>query len=264
MQRIVLKILLLVVVFVSSIRLINIVFIPKRPDGIIPVKSLYEQEEGTIDALFLGSSHCGIGIDIGELWKSYGISGFALWGSTQPPWNSYYYLREALKTQSPEVVAYEVYTLSHTYPAGYADEPVQLVNTGGMRFSQNKWEAIKASAPKERWLSLLLGYPLYHTRYDELTEEDFLFFPNNRDLRLDKGSISRWGTGEFELPDVSGITECISLDEKGEKYLRKIIELCQEKRIPIILYTVPETKRATEQPYYNSVAMITQEYGIDY
>ena len=106
MQRIVLKILLLVVVFVSSIRLINIVFIPKRPNGIIPVKSLYEQEEGTIDALFLGSSHCGIGIDIGELWKSYGISGFALWGSTQPPWNSYYYLREALKTQSPEVVAY--------------------------------------------------------------------------------------------------------------------------------------------------------------
>lgn len=262
MRKILLKILLLIVLFIGSIRIINIIFIPKRFDGITPMKSFYAQEEGTIDALFLGSSHCGVNIDMGELWESYGISGFALWGSEQPSWNSYFYLREALKTQSPKVVAFEVYML--TYQFEYQDESRQLVNTGGMRISHNKWEAIKVSAPKERWLNLMLGYPLYHTRYNELTKEDFLFFPNNKDLMADKGSICRWGTGEFELPDVSGITECIPIYEKEEQYLRKMIELCQEENIEIILYNTPEVYRAEEQPYYNSIDMIAREYGIEY
>lgn len=262
MRKILLKILFLIVLFLGLVGGINIIFIPKRFDGITPMKSFYAQEEGTVDALFLGSSHCGVNIDMGELWKSYGISGFALWGSEQPSWNSYFYLKEALKTQTPKVVAFEVYMLIYQFE--YQDESRQLVNTGGMRPSYNKWEAIKVSAPRERWLNLMLGYPLYHTRYFELSEEDFLFFPNNRDLVSDKGSICRWGTGEFELPDVSGITECISLYEKEERYLRMMIELCQKEDIEIILFSTPEAYRETEQPYYNSIDMIAQEYGIEY
>lgn len=262
MRKLLCKLFFLAVLFIFSVHFINIIFIPKRFDGITPMKSFYAQEEGTVDVLFLGSSHCGVNVDMGELWKSYGIPGFALWGSEQPSWNSYFNLQEALKTQSPKAVVFEVYMMTRQFE--YQDETRQLVNTGGMKFSLNKWEAIKVSAPRERWLDLLLGYPLYHTRYNELTEEDFLYFPNNRNLVIDKGTTCRWGTGEFELPDVSGITECAQIYEKEEQYLRKIIELCQEKDIPIVLYSVPDIWRDIEQPYYNSVELVAQEYGIEY
>lgn len=263
MYKCILRILSLICLFIGSIWLINTIFIPKRFYGIVPMKSFYAQEKETVDVLFLGSSHCGVTIDTGVLWKDYGISGFVLWGSGQPAWNSYYNLREALKTQSPKAVVFEVYAMQYDFE--YQDEAKQSMNTGAMKFSFNKWEAIKVSAPKERWSDLMLGYPLYHTRYNELTKEDFLFFQNSRDLAESKGTGGcRWGTGEFELPDVIGITECKPIFEKQELYLRKMIELCQEENIPILLYVVPYCTRDSDQPYFNSVGKIAQEYDVEF
>ncbi len=240
----------------------NQVLIMKRTDGITTMKDLYAQEENSIDVLMLGSSHCGMNLDAETFWKEYGIASYALWGSVQPFWNSYHFLKEALKTQKPKVVLLETYAATLDFE--YSDDARQVTNVSGMKWSRNKLEAIKVSAPKERWKDLILGMPLYHSRYSELTKDDFMHFPWSPSQINSKGTGVRYGTADFELKDVSTISEVRPIHEKQEKYLRKIIEVCETENIPLVLITTPTVKRVEEQPYHNYVALIAEECNIPY
>ena len=81
----------------------------KYEDGIYGMETMYRLEDNSIDVLALGSSHSFVDINPSVLYREYGIAGFDLGGSRQPFWNSYYYLKEALKTQKPEVIILEAY-----------------------------------------------------------------------------------------------------------------------------------------------------------
>lgn len=234
----------------------------KRTDGITTMQNFYAQEKNTVDLLMLGSSHSGMNLDTETLWTEYGIPSYALWGSVQPFWNSYHFLVEALKSQSPKVVVLDTY--ASTLDFEYSDEARQVTNIMGMRLSLNKFEAIKASAPEERRLNLLFGFPIFHQRYSELTEDDFAHFPWSDGLADNKGTGARYGVGDYDAADVSGITEKADLFDKEEQYLRMIIGLCKERSIPIVLITTPTVPRASEQPYYNSVAAIAEHEGVPY
>ncbi len=257
------SIIIFVCVFLSLLYTVSGALIMKRTDGITPMKALYEQPKDSVDVLLLGSSHAGMNFDSGYLWNEYGISSFALWGSMQPYWNSYYFLAEALKTQTPKVVLLETYASTLTFE--YSDDARQITNVCGMKLSKTKIEAIKATTPKENWNNFLLGFPLWHTRYGELTENDFSYYPWSEDIELEKGTGIRMGSGQVgALQDVSNMTDTAELHEKEEKYLRMIIELCKEKDIPIVIYNSVTVPRAAEQPYYNQTAKIAAEYGCTY
>ncbi|MBQ8827735.1 MAG: hypothetical protein IJZ90_01155 [Clostridia bacterium] len=256
------SLLLFVCVLAGCLWWMNRVLIPKRTDGITTMQNLYEQEENTIDVLLLGSSHSGMNFDTALLWENFGMSGYALWGSVQPFWNSYFSLKEALKTQSPTVVVLDTYAAA--VAREHSDYPRQVTNVSGMKFSINKLEAICVSAYFDRWDDLLLGLPLYHQRYASLSENDFEHFPSSEGLINDKGSSYRYGSGDVGLVDVSEIEECGEIYEKQEKYLIKIIELCKENNLPLVLTASPTGKRTEEQPYYNSVAEIAESYGIEF
>lgn len=234
----------------------------KRSDGVTTIQGLYAQKENTVDVLLMGSSHAGMNLDTETLWSEYGIASYSPWGSVQPFWNSYYYLKEALKTQKPKAVVLDVYAA--TFQFEYSDDARQATNTVGMKLSRNKVEAVEASAPEERRISLLTGMPIYHTRYDELTQNDFLHFPWSKDQINNKGTSYRYGKGNFELEDATGVDIAVALYPKQEEYLRKFIELCLNEKITLLLVTTPTTDRIGEQPYYNYVQKIADEYGVEY
>lgn len=255
-------IVLVILMLSSALWYTNEVLRIKRTDGVTTMQGLYAQKDNTVDVLLLGSSHAGMNLDASVLWSEYGIASYCPWGSIQPFWNSYYSLIEALKTQNPKVVVLDVYAATMQFE--YSDDARQATNTVGMRFSANKISAVQASAPKERWADLLLGLPIYHERYTELTENDFKHFPWSKEQINQKGTDCRYGHGNFQLCDVSGITEQTPLYVKEEQYLRQIIEYCNSLNLPLVLITTPTVEREREQPYYNSVASIANEYGIEF
>lgn len=253
---------LLIAVLLFSVFCINGVLIPKRTDGITTMQDYYAQEKGSVDLLILGSSHVGMNLDTEVLWKEYGISSYILWGSIQPFWNTYYYLVEALKTQTPDVIVLDVYAALLGFE--YSDESRQVVNTAGMKLSLNKLSAVMESTPKEQWLNLFLGLPLYHRRYDEVTADDFLHFPWNKSRVNYKGSGCRYGTGTIVLDSAWPVAETAGLIEKEEAYLIRIITYCQEKNIPLVLIKTPTVNRAAEQPIYNTVKEMAEQYGVPF
>lgn len=97
-----------------------------------------------------------------------------------------------------------------------------------------------------------------------MTRNDFIHFPWNEAQIKNKGTGVRFGVKEYKLDDASAVSEIATINAKQEKYLRKIIELCDNKDIPLIIITTPTVPRGAEQPYYNAVAQIAEEYAVPY
>lgn len=256
-----------IAVFMSILMLIlgyvNKVFKVKDSDGIYSVAKFYELEDETVDVLIIGSSHAFIDFNTGTLWDEYGMAAYNLGGSNQPMWNTYYYLKEALKTQTPEIIVLEGYRIM--YSEDYIDDSYIIKNNFGLKWSFDKINSIKVSSPKERWVEFMLEYEQYHTRYTELSSIDFL--KNQGDRLYDdwKGFCCIMGTTQLEKVDVGGVTDRTALHTKTEEYYRKTIELALERNIPIIVVISPYAGiYEQEQQIYNSAEEIASEYGVEF
>lgn len=226
-----------VILFILSLYFTNRVFSLKYNDGINGMTQFCKLPDNSVDVLILGSSHAFIDINTGTLWDEYGMASYILGGSVQPMWNTYYYLKEALKTQTPELIILEAFLTVHE--SDYSDDSRIIKNTYGMKWSKDKIDAIKVSAPEERWMEFLLDYTQYHNRYRELSKTDFLNNMGNAVFEDWKGFWCSMGTSQLEAPDVSWVNDRKSLNEKTEKYYRKTIELAQENDIPLLIVISP-------------------------
>jgi len=233
----------------------------KYQDGILPMRNYYDLPKDTVDVLFLGSSHVGMNVSTEILWNDAGIAGYKCWGSTQPVWNTYYYLVDCLKYQTPKVIVFDVHGATFSYD--YADYVLQVKNTLGLKMSVNKINAIIASAPEKDRATLLLGFPTYHTRYTELTETDFEYFPWNRHIGIDATSNETMDrVYPITIPGSTQTSGVADLGQKEEKYLRMIIELCRQKNISLELVTSPYAISDLEQQRFRKINEIAYEYGI--
>lgn len=223
----------------------------------------YELPDNTVDVLFIGSSHVYKGIDPSVLYEEYGIAAYNLGSASQPIWNSYYYLEEALKTQTPELIVLECYKV--TGNEQYADASTTIKATSGMRFSKTYIEAIKASVedPKER-MNFYLRFPWYHARYEEINGGDFLDNYGNPHYDNFLGYIPEQRLVEEEIPqNINSIDKVEPISEKNMLYLNKMVELAKEHDIPMMFLIAPFCKTADEkQPYYNALEQYAEEKQI--
>lgn len=235
----------------------------KYDDGIYSVTKFYELDKNTVDVLVLGSSHAYMSFNTGVLWREHGISSYLLTASSQPLWNSYYYLKEALKTQTPKLIVLEGFRLleeEEFLSPGYV-----IKSTYGLKWSENRLDAIRASAPREDWPGYLLGYTQYHDRYGVLSEEDFTF-------RKEAEKYEDWKGFEFGMtaqsmgqPDFGAPEGYLELPEKSERYYRAIIELAQEKDIPLMVVIAPYGGMTPEdQMRLRTAEKIAGEYQVPF
>ncbi len=239
--------------------LVSCIFGFKYEDGITTIDHFYDLPKDTVDVLLLGSSHMGMNVDPSILWDLRGIASYNCWGSMQQPWNTYYYLKECLKYQTPKLVVMDVYgvTFSGDFP-GY-DNVVKA--TQGLRLSRDKIENILVSAPEEYRAALLLGLPASHYRYGEISSQDFQNFFWNKDTGIQSLDVSGAPVQSFDILNVSEMKTSAPLAEKCEVYFRKIMDLCSEMDIPILLVASPYYIHEEEQCRFNRIGEIAEEYG---
>lgn len=263
MKKSVIRITCFLVILTMILWYANKIFKFKYGDGIYSMTKFYELEDNTVDVLFLGSSHAFESFNTGTLWDEYGMSTYVLGGSVQPMWNTYYYLKEALKTQTPKLIVLEGYMTSYT--SEFSDDSRIIKNTFGMRWTKDKVDAIKISTPESRYNEFLMEYPQYHMRYSELSREDFFVNQGNPFFENWKGFGCNMITTAFEAPDVSDVTERQPLYEKSEEYYRKTIELAIAHNIPIMVVVTPYAGITAEvQAMYNTASDIATEYGVQF
>jgi hypothetical protein len=118
MKKKFLKIVSFLLVFALTITAYMTALDFKYLDSVFKFDAFYELPENSVDVLVLGSSHAYQGINTSVLWNEYGYSAFNLCGAAQPIWNTYYYLEEALKTQTPKVIILDIYSMHYSTEYG--------------------------------------------------------------------------------------------------------------------------------------------------
>lgn len=197
------------------------------------------------------------------LWEKYGISSYVRGSPQQLIWQSYYLLEEMLEYERPEAVVFNVLSMKYGEPQR---EEYNRLTLDGMRWSKNKLLAIKASmTDKESVTSYIFPLLRYHSRWKELTQEDFKYmfkrepishngYLMNLSIKAVKDDIEASPLIDSSLPDI-----CFD-------YLDKMRELCAKKGIRLILVKAPTNswRYWWYDEWDRQICAYAERFGIDY
>lgn len=237
-KQIVLSICTLVLVCMSLLTASNIL---KVKDSDIKYESFYEKKED-FDVLFYGSSIVHYGILPMELWKEYGITSYNMGNNSERLYMTYHTLKNSLDYASPEMIVVDLGGL------GWAGQKVDgtLKDHGfldSVPLSYNKIKSVYELFDEGRRLEFLLPSVVYHSRWEELSENDFAVpksYTYGADIlthveRLEKPTQERYE----ESRDAE-------LEIERETLLR-IKALCEERGIRLLLVFMPYEVRGGDQ-----------------
>jgi len=222
----------------------------KEDSGAMEIaRGFYAEPENSLDVLYLGSSYMRNGISPLEIWHDYGITGYARASSQQAPIISYYLLKEAFQTQSPEVVVYEASFLINTQTSETNDydarEGKLREAIDFMKFSRIKIELAREIVENSSlsYTSLLVPGYRYHERWTDLGEIDFQTLgaaPYAYKGQYPALTISSYEIRKDYMADGS-CDELAALDATTTYYVERMQELCREHGAELILVHMPNT-----------------------
>lgn len=195
--------------------------------------------EVTHDVLFIGDCEVFSSYIPAVLWEKYGISSSIRGSAQQLVWHAYYLLKDALRYETPQVVVFNVQALKYGEPQKEAYNRMAL---DGMAWSTVKAEAIRASATQEdTFLSYVFPLLRYHSRWTELTAEDFRYAFGPKPAVTHGGYLLQTGIAPSKGDDQSlhaALTDP-QLPETAMTWLDRLADLCQEKGVRLVLVKAP-------------------------
>ena len=247
-------------IFVLALITAKVLLQPKTHDGILQAKCLYDQPEDSLDVVFLGSSHVHCDINTALLWKEYGIASYDYSAAEQPLWITYYYIKELLKTQSPRVLVLDTYA-----PVRYKDDyQYRWLNDNlcGVKMSYYKFNMLEAACEKDEWKNYFPSFANYHTRFRELGMKDIEALLETSAKRASfKGFTPYYSTAVQERPE-NIVASGDGITPKSEEYLRKIIKLCLEENIELVLIATPYCYSSEDLRGFEDISELAEEGGI--
>ena len=223
-------------------------------------QNFYNMEKESADVIFVGSSHAHCTFDHGLLWDKYGITGYTLSAGSQKIDAAYYFVKEAIEVQKPKIVVVEVWGAIGDQIVN-SEESIYR-NTFGMKWGSNHRNFVKdlvedMEEDSTYFKQMLLKMPVIHSRYRELTQDDFI----NKEPYM-RGYRGSYECEFFEKPEIISHQNILELDVRSEKYLNKIIDLADESNTELIFVVSPYCVNEKEQKRFNRISQIAEEEGI--
>lgn len=248
---------------------VNAILIPKYVDDTnfptsATYKGFYEMEEETIDVIFLGSSRASCAFSPQELYNMYGIRSYNLGCEMQNVLVSYYWLEETLRFQNPKAVVLEtgmIFSYRSDEPLNTSIECTRKA-MDYMKWSNNKWKAVKDICGYDKsqsWESYVFPNIQFHDRWEELDKKDFVQGDSHGNLKLKGQTVLH---NFYHNWDNEGKFESISSEEElmhgvMKIYLDKIVQLCKNKNIELILVSAPSAFDSVQK--YNTLLKYSDE-----
>jgi len=259
---ILLKVMLIIFLVVSF----NLIMMPKyineNQDGRI-IAEMY-REDISPDVIFLGSSTVYSGISPVKMYEEYGITSYVLASSSQTGWDSLCVLKEALKEFSPQMVVLDIGFL--TTEEDYAEEVSNRKLFDYMRNDLVKYNGVKeamATDIESGW-SYLFPVLRYHTRYEDLSIDDFKYAYYKPDVTYNGYIMSVLQSQS--LPEARSLyeTEDRVLNDRNRKCLYEIINICKENGIGLFLIKTPSYQAKWGTGYETDISQVALQNGLFY
>ncbi|MCR5025607.1 MAG: RICIN domain-containing protein [Lachnospiraceae bacterium] len=261
MRREVLKSIIFIILTAILISFLNWVFTPswsyhedKNNEESTRFRDFYKLDENTLDYLVLGASQSFYSLSPMFVYGETGYTGYDLGSGMQSTALSYYWLKEACKTQKPKIVIMDVHALIRD-PQGSEFIIKPLL---GMKLSRLKLAAIRDCSLKLQTAYSAL-FPLYrfHDRWKELGSEDFIK-PDESGYFMKGTMIWFQSSNKYLSPEISmrenevlydqpdgslgTYIEEADISQSGAEYLQKIISFCEDNGITLIPVVFPSKK----------------------
>ena len=231
-------------------------------------RGFYEMEPDSVDVLILGSSVSMNNLAPQKLYDDYGIRSCNLSCEQQNALVSYYWLKEALRWQTPKLVIFEPLFLQEMHPDYAVNSSTRLTTIPllAMRWSSVKLEAIRdvcARDPAQHVMNYFFTNKLYHDRWNNLTASDFVY---NETLAP---RLFGWAPGKEEPSKQSPVfrrddgAELYALRPDMVEYLGRMVELCRACGIRFVMLKFPQ-RIINVEGIDRAYRQLAEEYGIDY
>lgn len=203
------------------------------------------EPDDSIDVLFLGSSYAYCDWNPEIMYSAGGLTGYVMAGSEQTPSITYWYLRQALKTQSPQAVVMEGTSFFFEMYQNYTQ-----INLGYMPRGINRARAIFDAAEPDKRLGLFFDLYFYHDRWKELSGEDITkcFTPARADANKGYTRVDK----TCDLSNGPYLREPSADKSAYAKHLdafSKIAQLCRDENIKLIVTINPTYSRCAPEVY---------------
>jgi len=190
-------------------------------------------ERDTLETVFVGNSHQFCSIDTEILANEYGINSFMLASSAQTIAMSYYAAMEAIELQHPDRIVLEVFYTPNELKA-VSDATLHEFLDGMPSCKAKKLALRDLVEEKDERIYYALGIGAYHTRWKELSENDFddefgRPHGNHHEDRVEPNT-------ELTVVDPS---EKMEMPEETLEYFDKIVDLCQSRDVELVCYVAP-------------------------
>lgn len=236
---------------------------PKYMSGVLEGAMVAEYYDETLphDVIFVGDCEVYESYSPITLWEDYGITSYIRGSAQQLIWQSYWLLEETFSYESPSVVVYNVQSMVYSEPQSEAYNRMTL---DGMKLSSYKLEAIQASmTDEETTISYLIPLLRYHSRWNELTSEDFEYL-FSRDTVTCSGYLMRADVKPMtQLPKPSAMADK-QIGQICWDYLGKMADLCEKNGAKLVLVKAPSLYPHWYDEWDRQVRTFAKERGLNY
>lgn len=271
--RVIASVLIIVLVLWFLQRLL----MPKYMSGITEGAMIaeYYKEEKDHDVVFIGDCELYENISPAVLWEEYGINSYIRGSAQQLIWQSYYLMEETLKYEKPDVIVFNVLSMKYNEPQ---KEEYNRMTIDGMKWSMSKVNSILASMTEEEsFVDYVFPLLRYHSRWSEITEEDFNYFWE-KDTVSFNGYYMRVDVRPAENVPGGRVLADYNFGDNAYSYLDKMVELCEENEVELVLVKAPslypywydewevqmENYAAEHGLKYYNFLEVTDEIGLDF
>ncbi len=228
--------------------------------------SFHNMPEDSVDVVVLGSSHAQYSFVPSFFYEDTGLYSYVLGSAFQPLKVSYQMLREALKTQNPEMVILEVFT--GTMTDDEVNDDSRFVIAEYQMTGEEKYNTIDflSEEKAKQYRNEFINNHNNWRNVDNISElingnrwtgvdSKFGYVQNNVYLPVD----NYWYSFKYE-DDLD-----VFITEENLKALNDINDLCKEKGIELLLYMMP-MDNVTEEAYgrLNKIWNWADENNINY
>lgn len=258
-----LSVIAVLLVFVAVFCLVTQLLTPKYMTDLVEgsMISQYYRESGNHDVVFIGDCEVYANYSPMEMYRSQGITAYIRGTSQQLIWQSYYVLKETLKYETPKAVVFNVNAMRYGEPV---KEAFNRLTIDQMRWSEEKIGIIQASMTEEEdFLSYVFPILRYHSRFDELTQEDWEYFFKVKDNTYNGYLVNKNINPVGALPAKRPLADYQFADICYD-YLDKITVLCKENGVELILVKAPSLYPYWYEQYDEQMAEYARENGLAY
>ena len=252
-----------VLVFLLVLSLVTMLLQPKYMTDLVEgsMLSQYYREAGGHDVIFVGDCEVYANFSPMELYRQRGITAYVRGSSQQLIWQSYYVLKETFEYETPEIVVFNVNSMRYSEPV---KEAFNRLTIDKMKWSDEKWGIIHASMTEEEDLwSYLFPILRYHSRFDELTAEDFEYLFKVKDTTWNGHLMNKEVKPLGTLP-AKRMQSSYEFGDICWDYLDKMRLLCEENGTELILIKAPSVYPYWFDEYDAQIEGYAAEHGLSF